>query len=164
MVKNLPANTSDAGDGFDPWIGKIPWRRKWQPTPVFLPAESHGQRNLVGYRPWGHKESDRTEHARTRQFKINFEKVDLENKQLGCFVLTVASIPVSFLETHASALMLFCFVPNFPSERGNCAHFCPVWTMVVSSCHQQQHQLPTLTAQIFLKLPPAEGCRGCPGA
>ena len=47
--------------GFDPWIGKIPWRRKWKPTPVFLPGEFHGQRNLVGYSPWGHKESDTTE-------------------------------------------------------------------------------------------------------
>ena len=39
---------------FDPWIGKIPWRRKWQPTPVFLPGESHGQRSLVGYNPLDH--------------------------------------------------------------------------------------------------------------
>ena len=39
--------------GFNPWVGKIPWRRKWQPTPVFLPRESHGQRILVGYSPWG---------------------------------------------------------------------------------------------------------------
>ena len=45
----------------DPWVRKIPWRRKWQPTPVFLPGESHGWRSLVGYSPWGHKESDRTE-------------------------------------------------------------------------------------------------------
>ena len=43
--------------GFDPWVGKIPWRRKWQPTPVFLPGESHGQRSLEGYSPQGHKES-----------------------------------------------------------------------------------------------------------
>ena len=54
-----------AGDsnkiGFNPWVGKILWRRKWQPTPVFLPGESHGQRSLVGYSPWGCKESDRTE-------------------------------------------------------------------------------------------------------
>ena len=46
---------------FDSWVGKIPWRRKWQPTPVFLPGQSHGQRNLAGYSPWGHKESDMTE-------------------------------------------------------------------------------------------------------
>ena len=41
--------------GFDPWVGKIHWRRKWQPTPVFLPGKSHGQRSLVGYSPWGCK-------------------------------------------------------------------------------------------------------------
>ena len=41
--------------GFNPWVGKIPWRRTWQPTPVFLPGESHGQKSLVGYSPWGHK-------------------------------------------------------------------------------------------------------------
>ena len=47
--------------GFDSWIQKNPWRRAWQPTPVFLPGESHGQRNQAGYSPWGHKESDTTE-------------------------------------------------------------------------------------------------------
>ena len=47
--------------GFDPWVGKIPWRRKWQSTSVFLPGESHGWRNLVGYSPWHLKESDTTE-------------------------------------------------------------------------------------------------------
>ena len=47
---------------FDPWVGKIPWRRAWQPTVVFLPGESHGPRSLVGYSPWGHKELDTTEH------------------------------------------------------------------------------------------------------
>ena len=46
---------------FDPWVGKIPWHRKWQPTPVFLPGESHGQRHLVGYSPWVYKELDMTE-------------------------------------------------------------------------------------------------------
>ena len=43
------------------WVGKIPWRRKWQSTPVLLPGKSHGQRSLVGYSPWGRKESDTTE-------------------------------------------------------------------------------------------------------
>ena len=46
---------------FDPCIGKIPWRSAWQPTPVLLPRESHGQRSLVGYSPWGRKEPDTTE-------------------------------------------------------------------------------------------------------
>ena len=47
--------------GFNPWVGKITWRRKWQPTPVFLPGESHGRRNLTGSSPWGPKELDMTE-------------------------------------------------------------------------------------------------------
>ena len=52
--------------GFDPWVRKIPWRRKWLPTPVFLPGEFHGQRSLEGYSPWGCKESDMTEqHTHT---------------------------------------------------------------------------------------------------
>ena len=55
--------------GFDPCIEKILWRRKWQPTPVFLPEESHGQKSLVGYSPWGCKESDKTKNT---QFSVNF--------------------------------------------------------------------------------------------
>ena len=47
--------------GFSPLVGKIQWRRKWQPTPVFLPGESHGQRGLAGYSPWSHKELDTME-------------------------------------------------------------------------------------------------------
>ena len=56
--------------GFDPWVGKIPWRRKWQPTPVFLLGKSHVQRSLVGCSPWGHKESDMTEPLSTRMHFI----------------------------------------------------------------------------------------------
>ena len=56
-VKNLPAMQET---GFDPWVGKIPWRRKWQPTPVLWPGEFHGQRPLMGYSPKGRKESDMT--------------------------------------------------------------------------------------------------------
>ena len=49
VVKNLPANAGDVRDwGFDPWVGKMPWRRKWKPTSVFLPGESQGQRSLAG--------------------------------------------------------------------------------------------------------------------
>ena len=57
VVKNPPAKAGDSGDaGLIPGVKKLPWRRKWQPTPVFLPEESHGQRILVGYSPQGHKE------------------------------------------------------------------------------------------------------------
>ena len=53
--------------GFDPWVRKIPWKRAWQPTAVFLPGKSHGQRSLAGYSPWGRKESDTTEQLSTAQ-------------------------------------------------------------------------------------------------
>ena len=56
MIKNLPASAADVG--LIPGGGKIPWRRKWQPTPVSLPGKSHGQRSLAGCSPWGHRESD----------------------------------------------------------------------------------------------------------
>ena len=53
-VKYPPANAGD-------WVRKIPWRRPWQPTPVFLPGESYGRRSLAGYSPWGRKEAETTE-------------------------------------------------------------------------------------------------------
>ena len=49
----------------DPWVGRIPWDRKWQPTLVFLPGKFHGQSSLAGYSPWDCKESDPTEHTHT---------------------------------------------------------------------------------------------------
>ena len=62
MVKNLPAMQElKEMQGFSPWVRKIPWRRKWQPNPVFLLGECYGQRGLRGYSSWGHKKSDMTE-------------------------------------------------------------------------------------------------------
>ena len=77
MVKHPPAVQETWIGKIDPWIGKIPWRRERQPTPVFLPAEFHGQRSLVGYCPWGHKESDTTKRLTLR----TLERYD------GCSVL-----------------------------------------------------------------------------
>ena len=58
---------------FNPWVGKIPWRRKWQPIPVLLPGKSHGQRSVVGCSPWGCKESDTTE-------RLHFHFLSLSRK------------------------------------------------------------------------------------
>ena len=66
---------------FDPWIRRIPWRRKWRPTPVFLPGKFHGQRSLVGYSPWGHK--------RVRD--------DLATKQQYCLHLFTKKFLLAFL-------------------------------------------------------------------
>ena len=56
--------------GFNPWVRRIPWRRKWQPTPVFTPGESHGQRSLVAYSPGCCKELDTAEHMCTQRLNI----------------------------------------------------------------------------------------------
>ena len=66
VVKNQPANAGDLRDaGSICGSRRFPWRRKWQPTPAFLPGESHGQSNLMGYNPQGCKESDTTEFTHT---------------------------------------------------------------------------------------------------
>ena len=72
---------------FKPWVGKIPWWRAWQPTWVFLPRESHGQRKLVGYSPWGHKELDTT--------KVTFHTVHTVHGVLKARILKWFAIPFS---------------------------------------------------------------------
>ena len=65
VVKNWPAIQEMQRCRFKPWVGKIPWRRKWQLVPTFLFRKSHGQRSLSGYSPWGHNKSDTTDHPCT---------------------------------------------------------------------------------------------------
>ena len=67
---------------FDPWVRKIPWRRTWQPTPIFSPGESHTQRSLVGYSPWGRKGSDRTEHMRKYAYCPAFRQISTSSQLL----------------------------------------------------------------------------------
>ena len=74
---------------FNPWVTKIPQNRKWQPTPVFMPGEFHGQRNLGGYSSWGCKESDLTEHTLHLQyfyFKCNFIMLPLKSLNFFLFM------------------------------------------------------------------------------
>ena len=66
------------GCEFDPWVRKIPWRRKWQPTPVFLPGKFYGQRRLAGYSPRGRKESDTTKWLTLFIFNFIYEKKELK--------------------------------------------------------------------------------------
>jgi len=88
--------------GFDPWVGKIPWRRAWQPTPVFLPGEFHGERSLVGYSLWGHK---RVGH-------------DLSTKQVYPYRLFELHVygnayTQSFIFTHILSNYMYCFAICF---------------------------------------------------
>ena len=73
MVKNPPALQKTQVQS---WVGKIPWRRAWQPTPEFLPGESHGRRSLAGCSPWGCKESDRTEWVTLSIHLILFKELN----------------------------------------------------------------------------------------
>ena len=64
MLLDFPGGSDyeeSACNVLDPWVGKILWRREWQPIPVFLPGKFHGQRSLAGYSPWDRKELDTTE-------------------------------------------------------------------------------------------------------
>ena len=84
------------GRGFNPWVGKIPWTRKWEPTPVFLFGEFHGQRSLAGYSPWGHKESDTTEQITLslskRHKNINMIHVPGEHQTVRDFIFLGSKI------------------------------------------------------------------------
>ena len=77
--------------GFDLWAGKIPWRRKWQPTPVFLPGEFNGQRSLVGYSPWGHRESDTTKWQ-TLSLCFSFIKCSFPHDSFPSLILLFLSL------------------------------------------------------------------------
>ena len=70
---------------FDPWVRKIPWRRKWQPTLVFLLGKPQRQRSLAGYSPWSREESDMTEHACKDCFSCNVQV-------LRCCILIILQI------------------------------------------------------------------------
>ena len=88
---------------FSPWVGKIPWRRKWLPTSVFLPGEFHGQRNLVGYSPWGRKELDTTEWLTRTYLLSNLNKSHLSIHPLSQH-LSNFSRPQNHLEANPLAL------------------------------------------------------------
>ena len=88
MVRSPPAHARDAGN-----LGSISWRRKWQPTPVLLPGKFHGQRSLVGYNPWGRRESDtierlNTQHTHTQiKHTLNLRTVEFcPNKRLDILI------------------------------------------------------------------------------
>ena len=102
MVKNLPATQ----ENWVRYMGRFPWGREWLPTPVFLPGQFHGQRSLVGYRPWGRKELDTAERLTRGNFIFNI-CVELSDNfpkwlyhftfPLGLFCFAVLSVFASFV-------------------------------------------------------------------
>ena len=77
----LMQETQEKGVGS--WVGKIPWRRKWHPTPVFLPEKFHGQRSLEDYSPWRPKEEDMTEHAHILKYTMEYYSTIKRNEILA---------------------------------------------------------------------------------
>ena len=101
-VKNLPAI-------WETWVwsqvGKIPWRREWWPTPVFLPGKFHGQRSLVGYSSWGHKELNTSEWLTLNfSFIISTDAEKEFNKVCVCFTVKQNKITISKLGIEGSYL------------------------------------------------------------
>ena len=100
----------------EPWVGNIPWRTAWLPTPVFLPGESHGQRSLAGYSPWGQKKSDTTEQLTYFYLVLyvskNASNVSSVNKMLALGPKNIYVIIIIILRKYLSNL-----VSNFYQER-----------------------------------------------
>ena len=97
--------------GFDPWIGKILWRREWLSTSVFLPGESHGQRSLVGYSPRGRKESDTAERLTYTHHVIYNIKENRKKVFLVIRTLRIRFQPFSYIT--CSSINYICQVIHY---------------------------------------------------
>ena len=131
--------------GFDPWVRKIPWRRKWPPTPVRLPGESHGQRSLVVYSPWGRRESNTTEQL---HFLLGFPG-GTTGKDPACqckrrkrcrFDPWVGKIPREEAMTTPSSILSW----RIPMDRG-------AWWTTVHRVAQSQTQLKWLSTSAMVQ-------------
>ena len=142
--------------GLDPWAEKIPWRRAWQPIPVFLPGESHGQR-LVGYSPWGCKESNTTEatwHTAAlvecepqENRSLSCQGIDLQarissirDQGIGCMITSAINVPL-WSQT-SPPLLTFLAFSHFEAvaqsekmrQNGNIFPFDSLWGFLFGFC------------------------------
>ena len=118
MVKNPPASARDAQRcRFNPWVRKIPWSRKWQPTPIFVPGKSHEQRSLAGYSPWGHK-------------RVGHDLVIKQQQQIMCLVEDKKNANLQWVELNT---WTFLFSQIRSLEVGGCCS-CFIGSVMSSWC------------------------------
>ena len=110
VVKNPPAN---AGGTRDPWVWKIPRRKKWQPTPLFLPGKSHGQRNLVGYSQWGRRESAKQQQGMIHQSLCYGPAINLSLIQSQTFWYCLASLYIRHTDLHWLKILYIALIDFF---------------------------------------------------
>ena len=125
--------------GFDPWVRKIPWRKAWQPSPVFLPGESQGQRRLAGYSPWGRKESDGTEVTEHSTQQVFIKKKNPHVNGPVQFRLTLFKGKVCITVIWSSAL--FCYLSRMALRRSEHHISAPAFSIRPQAIHLQLLQL-----------------------
>ena len=116
-------------------MGKIPWRRKWQPTPVFMPGESHEQRSLVCYSPWGHKESDTTERLHFHWLSFFLKIITVSTS--GWFYSTTTVVVVIKTVSRAWLFVIpwttACQTPLFPTVSQSLLRFMSTESVMLSN-------------------------------
>ena len=118
VVRNPPSAAGDARDmGSDPWVRKLPWRRKWEPTPVFLPGKSHGQRSLVSYSPQGCKSWTQLKNEHSTALSCQKCPINVFN----CLILWFIFCCIYFEQVYFKTVTIL-FV-NFYPCRGYCVYF-----------------------------------------
>ena len=140
--KEFACNAGDVGSG--PWVRKIPWRREWQPTSVFLPGESHGQRSLAGYSPWGCKESNTVEQlsneneplgAADHLLRVHFSDNCLSQPIANLSLWTASSPQTKFFHPCLRALAILSDCKSLPGPSANPTSHTHCWTTASQSLH-----------------------------
>ena len=116
---------------FDPWVGKMPWSRKWQPSQVFLPRKFHGQRSLVGYSTWGYKDSEVSEHTGTKSIIIQWISKIENPEELRSHMVVVNS----------TDFLLATCIPDFQATGTQKPHRCVVFFFFLIT-HRSKNAIP----------------------
>ena len=129
--------------GFNPWVGKIPWRRKWQPTQVFLPGKLYGQTSLVGYSLSGHKELDMTE-----QLALSLSPSEIINS-LGAIYFLFISNDIKYRVTcikigHSLEINRYELSLRFYHQKPGSVQFSSVAQSCPTLCNPMNHSKPGL--------------------